>query len=216
MIVRMWMQQDVITVEPDQPAIEAAALMARKNIRRLPVVEQHHDGRRLLGIISARDILHAFPPNINPFAVMVAETARNLARVRELMSRQLVTTTPETPIEDAAALMRERKIGALPVVREQQLTGLITKSDIFRAFVGFFAAPQTGVRVTFDISRGEDVFGFIAGIAAKHKVRVVTLISSYQDNRPVCVVRLAGGAIAALLDDLWASNHTVLNVVHFG
>lgn len=211
----MWMQQDVVVIEPRQSATEAAALMARKQIRRLPVVEKRPEGSTLTGIISATDILHAFPPDVNPFAVITPEAGRDPVTVGEIMSRYLVTTTPETPIEVAAALMRGRKIGALPVLRDQRLAGLITQSDIFRAFVGFFESPDAGVRVTFDISSGEDVFGFIAGTARKRKVRVVNLISSQQDNRPVCVVRLTGGAIEEFLDDLWISNHTILNVIRF-
>jgi acetoin utilization protein AcuB len=215
MIVKMWMQRDVIVVEPHEPATEAAALMARKRIRRLPVVDKHADGPRLAGMVSASDILHAFPPDINPFAVMVPEGVRNAVTVGEIMSRHLVATTPETPIEEAALLMRDRKIGALPVLHDQRLAGLITESDIFRAFVGFFVSKKEGIRVTFDISKGEDVFGFIAETARKRKVSVVNLISSQQDNRPVCVVRLTGGAIEGFVDDLWNSNHTVLNIVHF-
>jgi acetoin utilization protein AcuB len=215
MIVRMWMQQDVIAVEPRESAAEAAAIMARKRIRRLPVVEKRPAGPALIGMLSATDILHAFPSDVNPFAVIGPEAGRNPVTVGEIMSRHLVTTTPETPIEEAAALMRERKIGALPVLHDQRLVGLITESDIFRAFVGFFASSETGIRVTFDISAGEDVFGFIAAAARKRKVRVVNLISSQQDNRPICVIRLSGGGIEDLLDDLWSSNHTVLNVIRF-
>jgi acetoin utilization protein AcuB len=211
----MWMQQDVVVVGPREPATEAAALMARKRIRRLPVVEQRPEGRRLTGMVSATDILHAFPPDINPFVVISPETARNPVTVGEIMSRDLVTTTPETPIEEAAEVMQNRKIGALPVIHDQCLVGMITESDIFRAFVGFFASSKAGIRVTFDISMAEDVFAFIAATAQRRKVSVVNLITSQQDNRPVCVVRLTGGAIDDFLDDLWSSNHTVLNVIRF-
>jgi len=209
------MQQDLVVVAPSEPVLDAAALMARKRIRRLPVVEVRPEGPHLAGIVSATDILHAFPPDINPFAVVAPDAGRNPSTVGEIMSRYVVTTTPETPIEEAAALLRSRKIGALPVVRGLQLVGLITESDIFRAFVSFFASADGGIRVTFDMSTREDVFSFIAGAARKHRVKVVNLISSEQDDRPVCVVRLAGGAIDAFMDDLWASGHTVLNVINF-
>jgi len=211
----MWMRKDVIVAEPGMLAIDAAALMAQKGIRRLPVIEQLSRGPHLAGLVSAKDILHAFPPDVNPFAVITPETARTKVTVGDIMSRYLVTTTPETPIEEAAAMMLERKIGALPVLHELRMVGLITQSDIFRAFVSIFAASGEGIRVTFDMSKGEDVFGFIAAAARKRKVTVVSLISSQQDDRPVCVVRLNGGAIDGLLDDLWNSNHTVLNVLRF-
>jgi acetoin utilization protein AcuB len=211
----MWMQQDVIVIGPEAPATEAAELMAKRRIRRLPVIEHLSRGPYLVGMVSARDIFHAFPPDVNPFAVITPETARTKVTVGEIMSRYLVTTTPETPIEQAAVAMREAKIGALPVLRNQNLVGLITESDIFRAFVSILVAGSGGIRVTFDMSKGEDVFGFIAATARKHKVNVVSLFSSQQDNQPVCVVRLTGGAIDDLLEDLWSSNHTVLNVIHF-
>jgi acetoin utilization protein AcuB len=131
------------------------------------------------------------------------------------MSRRLLTTAPETPIEEAARVMKENKIGSLPVLRENKLAGLITESDIFRAFVSFFEPPQRGARITFDISSGEDVFGFISREAARRKLRVLSLISSRQDNLPVCVVRIAGNDVNPLLDDLWNSGHRVINVLRF-
>jgi acetoin utilization protein AcuB len=70
MIVGMWMTRDLVTIGPDTPINEAAALMAQKRIRRLPVVEPHSQGPHLLGIVSAKNILHAFPSNVNPFATL--------------------------------------------------------------------------------------------------------------------------------------------------
>jgi len=215
MIVRMWMTEDVATVAPHAPIIDAAALMARRSIRWLPVVEQRPKGPHLLGMVSATDIVRAFPTHVNPFSVEVQDSSQAPVTAAEIMNRRLLTTTPETPIEEAAAVMRNEKFGALAVVRDERLVGLITESDIFRAFVSFLASPGCGVRITFDISRGEDVFGLIAQVALKRGVRVVSLISSQQDNRPVCVVRLAGAGVEKFLDDLWSSGHPVLNVLRF-
>jgi acetoin utilization protein AcuB len=211
----MWMTRDLITIGPDTPIIEAAELMSQKHIRRLPVVETHSQGLHLLGIVSAKDILHAFPSNVNPFAIIAPDARATPARAAEIMSRYLQTTTPETPIEDAARLMTGNKIGSLPVLREKKLVGLITESDIFRAFVSFFEPPQRGARITFDISSGEDVFNFISREARRRKLRILSLISSQQDNLPVCVVRIAGNDVDALLDDLWNSGHRVINVLRF-
>ena len=72
----MWMRKDVIVAEPGMLAIDAAALMAQKGIRRLPVIEQLSRGPHLAGLVSAKDILHAFPPDVNPFAVITPQTAR--------------------------------------------------------------------------------------------------------------------------------------------
>jgi acetoin utilization protein AcuB len=215
MIVSMWMTRDLVTIGPDTPITEAAALMSQKRIRRLPVVESDSRGMHLLGIVSAKDILHAFPSNINPFAIVAPDARATPARASEIMSCYLQTTAPETPIEEAARLMTENKIGSLPVLRGGKLVGLVTESDIFRAFVSFFEPPERGARITFDISSGEDVFDFISREAARRKLRILSLITSRQDNLPVCVVRIAGHAVDTLLDDLWNSGHRVVNVLRF-
>jgi acetoin utilization protein AcuB len=217
MIVSMWMTRDLVTVEPQTPIVDAAALMASRRVRRLPVVKPHPDGAglRLLGIVSAKDILHAYPSDVNPFAVLGPDIRMAPLTAGEIMSRNLLVTAPDSPIEDAARLMVENKIGSLPVVHGDHLAGLITESDIFRAFVGFFASPDPGARITFDLSTGEDVFGFVSQAARKLGLRVTSLISSRQHDLPVCVVRISGKAVQPFLDELWSSGHRVVNVVRF-
>jgi acetoin utilization protein AcuB len=215
MIVGMWMTRDLVTIGPDTPITDAAALMSQKRIRRLPVVESPSHNAHLLGIVTAKDILHAFPSGVNPFAIIGPDARLTPTRTSEIMSHYLQTATPEMPIEEAARLMTENKIGSLPVLREKKLVGLITESDIFRAFVSFFEPPQRGARITFDIASREDVFHLISREARQRKLRILSLISSQQDNLPVCVVRIAGHNVDALLDDLWSSGHRVINVVRF-
>jgi acetoin utilization protein AcuB len=129
------------------------------------------------------------------------------------MQRHPITITPEAPIEEAARVMCEHKIGGLVVVREETPVGLITESDIFRAFVSLFGLPQAGTRITFDMGQGEDVFGLLGRVAPKWGVRVVSVVSSQQDDRPVCVVRVTGAAVDGLVDDLWSTGHHVLSVI---
>jgi acetoin utilization protein AcuB len=216
MIVSMWMTRDVVTIGPDRPIAEAADLMAQRRIRRLLVVTPQQGEPHLLGIVSATDILHAYPPEINPFAVVVRQTPAERTAVREIMKSNLITVTPDMPIEEAAQLMRDRKVGAFPVLRDGKLAGIITESDIFRAFASIFSSAEGGVRITFVIAKREDAFGLVADIAAKHAVHVLSLITSVQGDTPVCVVRLTGPGIETMLEDLWKSEHRVLNVVRLG
>jgi acetoin utilization protein AcuB len=214
MIVGMWMTRDLATIERHTPISDAAALMAARRVRRLPVVSWHEGRQRLVGIVSAKDILHAFPPDVNPFAAAGNDQRRNLTTIAQIMSTHLHTTAPDTPIEEAAALMAEKKIGALPVVRGSTLVGLITESDIFRVFATFFKTPPGGARITFDLSQeNQDVFSFISQTALQRNVRVLSLITSRQENVPVCVVRIAGAAMESFLEDLWNSGHRVLHVL---
>ncbi len=215
MIVSMWMTRDVVTIRSDAPVAEAAALMARSHIRRLIVVDRKRETERIVGIISATDILHAFPADVNPFAVEAPDLRQAPLTVREMMKGGIQATAPDTPIEEAAAVMRENKIGALPVLRKGQLAGIITESDIFRAFVSLFSIEGRGARITFDVSQGEDMFGLMAKLAPRHGVRVVSMLAAQQESQPVCVVRVVGDKVDSLLDELWSSGHPVLNVLRF-
>jgi len=215
MNVSMFMTRELVTVGPSEPIAEAAALMAQKRIRRLLVAENRVGGLRLLGLISAKDILHWFPPEVNPFAV-IAPSARQVSLTAgKIMQQQLHTTTPETPIEVAAAMMRDQRISALPVLWEKHLVGIVTESDIFRAFVGLLVPDDCGARITFDVSTGEDVFGLVARAAHRHGVSVSSLVRWQQDNQPICVVRVAGESVDGFLDEIWSSGHRVLNVIRF-
>ena len=215
MNVSMWMTRDVLTVEPETLAAEAAKTMALNRVRRLLVVEHWADGPHLLGIISAKDVVHAFPPHINPFAIEGPDARLTPTTVGQIMTASPRTVTPDTPIEDAAALMCAHKIGALPVLRDKTLAGIITESDIFRAFVSLFGSDEAGARITFDATRGEDVFEMMGKLSKTYRLRVLSLIWTMHDQLPVCVVRVTGGSVDRMLDELWSSGHPVVNVIHF-
>jgi acetoin utilization protein AcuB len=109
--------------------------------------------------------------------------------------------------------MRDRKIGALPVISEQSLVGLITESDIFRAMVEVFETEDRAVRITFSLQPGEDVLPLVAEIARRRGMRVTSFMALPAHQPPVCVVQLAGQKTDEALEDVWNSRHRVLNVV---
>jgi acetoin utilization protein AcuB len=183
-----------------------------KKIRRLPVVVSHSAGQRLAGIVSATDIFRAYPPSVNPFG-LIPKALPALVTADEIMNRHPLTITPEAPIEEAARVMRDHKIGALPVVQADILAGLITESDIFRAFVDCFDAPLGGVRVTFYMSQAEGVLELVFKEARLRGMRVLNMISAHQHDRPVCEVQVASDNMEAFVGDLWKSGHHLLNVL---
>jgi acetoin utilization protein AcuB len=222
MFVSMWMTREVLTLAPTAKLGEIATRMARARIRRMPVVQKTGDGLKLLGIVTHSDVLHAFPADVNPFAITAADDVAAIERAAgkiaatagDLMTRDPHTTAPDAPIEQAARLMRDHKIGALPVLSQGLLVGLITESDIFRALVGVFEAKDRAVRITFALSQGEDVLPLIADIARRREMRVTSFMSLAAHEPPVCVVQLTGMAIEESLEEVWKSKHRVLNVVH--
>ena len=224
MFVSMWMTRDVRTVAPTATLTEIATLMMRQRIRRLPVVSAPGDRGTLLGIVTHSDVLHAFPPDINPFAINAAESIAAIQSIADrvnltagdLMVREPRTTTPDAPLESAARVMRDHKIGALPVLTNHALVGLITESDIFRAMVEVFETKDRAVRITFSLKPGEDVLPLVAEIARKRALRVTSFMSLPRHDPPVCVVQMAGAKLDEALEDVWKSQHRVINVVQLG
>jgi acetoin utilization protein AcuB len=134
MRVRDVMTSPAHTVSPDTPAWEAVGVMRKLRIRRLPVVE---DGA-LVGIVTWTDLVRVRPP-----AIGGRWTMPNLAvaaSVRHLMTTDPITARPDMSVEDAAAIMRRRKIGGLPVIEQHRVVGIVTESDLFDFFVEAFTA----------------------------------------------------------------------------
>ena len=138
--VRDWMTRRVHSIRPDARLVEAAAMMRTRKIRHLPVVER---GGRLVGIVTARDLRQAL------FAPSVQDGLENLRGVldglvvRDVMTRGVVSVRAATSIREAARLMYERKVGALPVVERDRLVGLLTESDVLDGFQRVLGATPT-------------------------------------------------------------------------
>jgi acetoin utilization protein AcuB len=140
MRVRDWMASPVQVIGPDAPAWEALGLMRRHHIRRLPVVE----GEALVGIVTWTDVVRVQPP-----AVAGQWQIPNLSvgiLVRHLMTPSPLVVDPETTLEAAAALMRQRKIGGLPVIEDGRLVGIVTESDLFDVFAEMVGTGPREVR----------------------------------------------------------------------
>jgi acetoin utilization protein AcuB len=148
MLVGDRMAHPVITIPPEMQVIDALNLMKNKKIRRTPVVQ---DGV-LVGIISDKDMLNASPASTTSLSVWEINYLLSKITVRDVMTRNVLTVTENTPIEEAARIMADNKIGGLPVVRGDQIVGIITETDLFKIFLELMGAREAGVRVTAMIS----------------------------------------------------------------
>jgi acetoin utilization protein AcuB len=155
MFVRDRMSSPAVTIPPDTPFQDALKLMRDHRFRRLPVV---NNKGRLVGIVSERDLLYASPSPATSLSVWEITYLLSKIHIREIMTKKVTTTTPDAPIEDAARLMADNKIGGLPVVDERNhVVGVITETDIFKTFVEMFAGGDSGLRLTLEIPERRDV-----------------------------------------------------------
>ena len=132
MRVRDLMTAKPITVDPETPMLEARERMLRERIRHLVVIDE----ARVVGIITDRDVRLNLPSPATSLSVWEINYLLPGVTVGGVMTTSVIVVDPDRPIAEAARIMMDHKIGALPVVEEGRLVGIITESDFVRAMAG--------------------------------------------------------------------------------
>ncbi len=145
MLVKERMSCPVITILPDIPIWDAHRLMKKEVVRRFPVVDSRG---HLLGIISEKNILNASPSPATSLSIYEVNYLLSKITVKDIMRKDVITIHEDAPLEEAARVMVDNKIGGMPVVRDNKLVGIITETDLFKIFLELLGARQAGVRLT--------------------------------------------------------------------
>lgn len=172
MLVRDRMAPHPITVRPNTPIADALKLMHREHVRRFPVVDG--DGG-LVGLITEKQLLYASPSPATSLSVHELHYLLSKLTVASVMSTELVTVSEETLVEEAALLMLDHGIGGLPVMRGEQLAGMITETDLFKTFAELFAAREEGIRLTLLVPEQGGQVAAIAQAIADEGGNIVAL-----------------------------------------
>jgi acetoin utilization protein AcuB len=163
MLVRKRMTPNPITVTPDMSVSDGMALMREKKVRRLPVVDSHG---QLVGIVSDSDLLYASPSPATSLSVWEIHDLLYKLKIDKVMTRNVITVAEDTPLEDAARIMVDRRIGGLPVMADKKLVGIITETDVFKAFLTQLGARRPGLRVMVSVSEAKGTMAKIANAIA--------------------------------------------------
>lgn len=212
MFVRERMTVNPLTVTETTPVFEAGELMRKNNIARLPVIK---DGK-LVGIITQEDLLKVSPSQATTLSVWELNYVLSKIQVKDGMTKNPVTISPDATLEEAAMLMRDKKVGALPVVEDGKLIGIITESDIFDAFLDLMGLKSTGTRLTIDL---EDRIGAIADLTEIIKTKGINIISMAlfhgSDNQGKLVLRLDSNQSDQLVKELQSKGYKVVHVANW-
>lgn len=179
MLVRDYMTGKVITIDADQPVRAASDLLARHRIRQVPTLR----GGRLVGIVTQRDLRSA------------PATARTVSQV---MTAKPFVIAPDAAIDEAAHLLRTYKIGALPVVEDHELVGIITISDVLDAFIALSGVAEPSYRLVVSAGNGRDPQVRVREVITEHGGEIRWMHRS-QRRRPV---RLDVRVKAKHIDDI--------------
>jgi len=193
MYVRQFMTSQVFTVTPEESIADTLILMREKKIDRLPVLEKG----KLVGFVTDGDLREVSPSPATTLSIFELNYLIAKTPIREVAMKKVVTCHPDTQIEDAALLMREHKIGGLPVLEEGKLVGIITGYDILDAFLDIMGSRSPGERVVIEAKDKTGVLLEIATTMKQFEVDVTSFAFYHQkDNYVQFLVHLQGEQVA--------------------
>ena len=212
MFVRDRMSAPVITVGPDTPFPDALKLMQKHQYRRLPIVNA--DGV-LVGIVSERDLLHASPSPASSLSVWEMNYLLAKLKIGQLMTKEVISVTPEMPIEIAARMLVEHRIGGMPVLDDKRhVVGVITETDIFKAFVEMLGTGIPGVRLMLRVPNGKGVIAKLATAIAALGGNIVSVgtFGVSDGGDALLLIKVADVSQGQLVETLEALGDHVLDV----
>jgi len=169
-IVRHWMSTDLVTIGKDASIQEAMALMKQESIRHLPVVDKQMN---LVGWITDADLR----------GVLIASMLEELT-LEDVMIRKPFTIRPEMPLEEAARILLDKRIGGLPIVENARLVGIVTVADILLAFITFLGLFTESTRLDIKVSGSPNPLPEITKIVRQHGAEVLSLCQLPGDEGP--------------------------------
>lgn len=181
MIINEIMKKDVVYVSPGTKLNEAYILLQENNIRHLPVIEN----QKLVGIISDRDLRFVTSKlSENPFDPG--------SEIKNIMNHPVKTVHPSDPVETATQIMRENKIGCLPVVEENRLVGIVTNTDLLDALLLLTGVHHPSARLDVRLSNKSGELARLANLLAEHKVNIYSVLTYPDKDKKVRLVLRLG------------------------
>ena len=189
MYVQQFMTSQVFTVTPSESIFKAVNLMQTKKINRLPVV----NGGKLVGIVTDGDLRAASASPATTLSKFEMNELLSKISIKDVAVKKVITCTPDALIEDAALIMRENKVGALPVMENDKLVGIITHNNILDAFLDIMGARSPGKRIVIEVRDEMGIFNEVTSVTKKLEVDITSLAVYHLSNRKVQILcRLDG------------------------
>jgi len=175
MLVANWMTKDVTTITPDRSMMKASKMMKDKSISCLPVVDE--DGR-LVGIVSDRDVKDASPSKATTLDMHELYYLLSEVKVKDIMTKKVVTIRDDETVEKAAVLMLEGHFGSLPVVdAENRVVGIMTDTDVFKVLVEITGVYEGGTQFCLQIGTGPGTLSPVLAFLKDHGARIMNIMT---------------------------------------
>ena len=189
MAVKDFMTRKVVYISPDTTIAHAADIMRDQKLHRLPVIEND----KLVGLVTEGTIAEASPSKATSLSIYEMNYLLNKTKVKDVMIHDVVTISQYASLEDATYLMLKNKIGILPVVDNEQIYGIITDRDIFKAFLEVSGYGEQGVRMRFVTEDEVGVLSHIIALLVEENLNISNTVNiPRKDGKVVIEVQIDG------------------------
>jgi len=178
MLVRKKMKKDLVTISKDERMTVAKKILKEKNIRHLPVV----DGKRLVGLVTNMDIRKSEASPATSLEVRELHYLLDKLTVGEIMTRNVITISPDISIEEAAILLHDNKIGCLPVVEDGNLVGILTENDVMEILIEVLGMKEKGSRLEVVVDDKPGALADITRIIKESNVNITSVVTDIADE----------------------------------
>lgn len=213
MKVRERMTVNPITITPETTIAEAFQLMRDNSIRRLPVMEKG----KLVGIVTQKELSEVSPSPATSLSIFEINYLLAKTKIRDILPKNMkvITIEADDNLERAALLMREHKIGGIPVMEKGKLVGIITETNIFDAFIDILGMNRTGTRIDLEVGDRVGVVAEITGIIANHGISIenIVLCPKQEELTYELILRLATTEPEPLIEALKGKGFKVVDVI---
>lgn len=168
MFVKNKMTANPFTISPDQTIPDAHEIMSQNGVKRLPVTKNG----KLVGIVTKEDILRASPSEATTFSIGEITYLLSKTKMSQIMTKNPITISSNALLEEAATLMKDNNISFLPVVDENKLVGIITKSDIFSSFIELLGFRDPGTRLTIEADDEPGIMSTLTSIIGNYGANI--------------------------------------------
>jgi acetoin utilization protein AcuB len=211
--MREMIRRNPVTISPDTSFSEAQSIIHKRGIRHLPVLDDNH---KVVGIVTDSDIRKAAPSDATSLSTHEVAYLLDKLKVSTFMTPKdkLITITPDTLIEEAIQLMRDHKIGCLPVLEGENLYGIFTETDALDLLVDIFGLKEKGTRLTVAFEDKVGTMLELLGVFKKHDVNVISIVSPsfIIEGKRIVAIRIRTEEYGSIVRDLEGAGYPVLSI----
>lgn len=206
MYVHERMTRRPTVVIPEYSVAKAYQLMKEGRFSQLPVVDENN---KLLGLVTEKILAEVNPSSATSLSVYEINYLLSKTKVKDIMKTGIFRINKDALLEDAALIMKENRVSSLPVTDGDFLVGIITRTDIFRAFIDIMGVKSAGTRIAITADDKTGVFAEITQIFASYNIDIRNISNFNENGKLEMIVKVRSFEVDKAIEDIKAKGYTI-------